>query len=560
MVNQNTEATAYTPKEVLADGVYYWRVRAQVGAAWGNFSEPWSFSKDWSAGGEIVPLLLSPVDDPQGLTPLNALTPDIFRWEPIPGAAAYLLEISTSSAFNDPTLYKATTLKPHHTPVRQLANNRYYWRVTPLDYRDHAGAPSSIFTFVMAWQEIPSLLTPDHDIDARYLPRFTWTAVAGAADYLLEISTQGDFSSIDQSVRIPNTSYTPEKALANNKDYFWRVRAINQQGITGPPTDARSFRADWVYPPVLLSPPDKSINHTYPYFNWAPVAGAERYQIQIAAGNGFSDMIADKTLYNATGYSQPEWKKLIFGGDYFWRVRAIDAQGNVTAWSNEPSFRLVTAPPPNLVYPEPYYVPDAEGMPVHSDRTVAHPVFVWDTTHSWNGGEGPASFTAPDFYSLIVAADRQFANVVFAIESAGNAAAPTRQHPLVNLVDGSLYFWKVTPMRAGLPMAEGTVWETRIDRSFAQLPIDTNTVPDLSHPAAGFVSVAAAPVLGWLPVNGAAHYEVQVARSRDFNTPVNTAGCALCLLCTLAGSSRSHARWGLLVACACDECARSTPG
>jgi hypothetical protein len=531
LVNQNTEATAYTPKEVLADGVYYWRVRAQVGAEWGNFSAPWSFTKDWSASGELLPELLAPVDDPQGLTPLNALTPEIFRWSPISGAAAYLLEISTTDTFNDPNLYKATTLKPYHTPVRQLANNRYYWRVTPLDYRDHAGATSRVFSFVMAWNEIPSLLTPDDDIAARFLPRFTWTAVAGAADYLLEISTQEDFSSIDQSVRTPNPSYTPEKALANNKDYFWRVRAINQQGITGPPTDKRNFRADWVYPPILLSPPDKSINHAYPYFSWTPVAGAERYQIQISFGNGFAllDLIGDETLYNATGYSQPEWKKLVFGGDYFWRVRAVDAQGNFTDWSNEPSFRLVTSPPPNLVYPAPDYVPDAEGMPIHSDPAVAHPVFVWDTTHRWSGlgdpsgGNGPEFFTAPDYYSLTVAADRQFTQIAFAIESAGNAAAPTRVHPLLNLVDGHRYYWKVMPIHDGLPMAEGTVWETRIDRRIAQLPTDTNTVPDLSHPAAGFTSVGSAPVLGWLPVNGATYYTVQVAQARDFSTLVDSA-------------------------------------
>src|SRR5690606_27985610 len=98
-------------------------------------------------------------------------------------------------------------------------------------------------------------------------------------------------------------------------------------------------------PPMQLSPPVRSIYHIYPYFGWTPVAGAERYQIQIASGLGFDDMVDDVTLYNATSYTQPEWRNLDFGGDYYWRVRAKDAQGNTTNWSSEQSFFLVTTPP-----------------------------------------------------------------------------------------------------------------------------------------------------------------------------------------------------------------------
>lgn len=529
VVNQNTYATAYTPKDVLADATYYWRVRAQVGTEWGESSGYWSFTKDWSAEGAILPVLLSPPHDPEGHHPLKALTPDIFRWEPVPGAAAYLLEISSSTSFST-DVYKATTINPSHTPTRHFANARYYWRVTPQDARKRDGKTSTIATFVLDGEETPSLLTPEHGVNTRFLPRFTWTAVPGAVQYLLEISNvenpSTDPGAVTQlKVTTANTSYTLEKALPNGKDWFWRVSAIDAQGVTGKPSSPHRFHADWVHPPILLSPPSRSIYHSYPYFSWAPVVGAERYQIQIASGNRFQDRgatVADVVLYNATSYTQPEWNKLVFGGDYYWRVRAGDAQGNWTSWTDERAaafFQIVTSPPPNLVYPEPYYVPDVEGMPVHTDHTVAHPVFVWDTTHTWDGGNGPAVFTAPLYYSLTVASDREFQNVNFAITSAGNAAAPTRAHPFTNLVDGKVYYWRVTPVYAEQRPPVWTVWETRIDRTFPQLPSDTNTVPDISHPAPGFTAVGTGPVLGWLPVSGAAYYQVEVSQFRDFNAP-----------------------------------------
>ncbi len=525
VVNQNTAATSYTPKEIFVDGTYFWRVRAEVDKAWGNFSEPWSFRKDWSAEAVVKPVLIAPANDSGGQQPIASFSPEHFSWEPVPGAAAYTLEISVSPSFNDAKPFQATTLKTHHTPTTQFANNQYYWRVIPIDFRDHAGEPSEVRAFTFGWNQIPALLTPEDDINARFIPRFTWTAVLGASSYILEISSQENFSDLVETITTKNASYTPEKALANNKDYFWRVRAVSPQKVNGPASEVRRFRASWVESPVLLSPPVRSIQHIYPYFSWTPVAGAERYQIQIATGTGFDNLVEDVTLINAISYSQPEWKEINFGGDYFWRVRAKDAQGNTTNWSSEQSFRFVVSPPPNLIYPEQYYLPDSAGMPVHTDRTIANPIFVWDTTHRFlsgeNGGNGPTAFVYPDYYRLQVATNLEFSNIVWSIDSAGQAAAPTLANPFANMTDNIPYYWRVIPMRENIAMAEGTVWETRIDRTLQQLPLDNDNVPDISHPQDGFITVGAAPILGWLPVANADHYEIQISDHRDFDTLVN---------------------------------------
>ena len=56
----NTTALAYTPRVALADGTYYWRVRAGTMLEWGSYSQSRSFVKDWGASGTLQPTLLAP--------------------------------------------------------------------------------------------------------------------------------------------------------------------------------------------------------------------------------------------------------------------------------------------------------------------------------------------------------------------------------------------------------------------------------------------------------------------------------------------------------------------
>lgn len=546
LVDKATAATAYTPEKSLADGPYYWRVRAEVNRQWSFFSAPWLFTKDWSAGGAVTAQLLAPDDDPVGEFPISAFQPDHFRWEPVPGAATYWLEISSSPTFNNQAdrngYYAVETIEPRHTPISHLRDSVYYWRVTPRDNQNNAGASSPVRSFTYRWDEAPLLVAPasnplhDAPIQLRFVPRFAWEPVLGAAGYRFELSTEADFSSLQLNIATANTDFAPETALANNKDYYWRVKAIrklNQGEVTGPPSEVRRFNANWVSPPQQLTPDDFGAQHTYPYFSWTPVAGAEKYRIKIWG----PEVSIDKTLTNATAYTQPEWKKLFFDADYFWQVQAIDARGNTTDWSEVRQFQFIPAPPPNLIYPEHHYAPDAEGIPVHTDRTIAYPLFVWDTMHvyapvqsatsppTWIS-DGPRVFTYPDSYLLEVANDESFGpgSLVFGMETAGQAAAPTLARPFDNLVDGALYYWRVTPLRNGAPLAwPSTAWPVRIDRNTPQLPIAGDGSMNLYYPPTAFESVAIPPVLGWQPVADAHHYRVEISRDAGFTRIVDSA-------------------------------------
>jgi hypothetical protein len=408
VVDATTVNTRYTPLLALGNGIFYWRVRAAAGSTWGAYSEVWSFEVDWSGAHTTLPITPSLLAPEAGAV-LAAFGHADFSWTPVPGAATYSFQIGRDPDMAS-VVYSAVTVAPHHTPLQRLDNNLYYWRVTPIDNQGHAGTASELRIFTFAWNNAPQLLAPATLAELPFLPRFSWTAVEAAKEYRLQISTQENFVVYDQIVT-RNTDYTPVQALINDRDYFWRVQAIDQRGAASPWSDTRRFRTRWIFQPQLLSPANNSLQLAYPFFSWAPVPSAERYQIQIADNNAFNPKIVDTTLYNVTNYIQPQWTSARGDTAYYWRVLAIDAQGNVTPWSETRSFQFsdptgimgdARATTPNLVYPLQYYVPDADNMPTHGDRSFAWPLFLWDTAHDVSDPTTGNAVTPVDYYRLEV--------------------------------------------------------------------------------------------------------------------------------------------------------------
>jgi hypothetical protein len=63
-------------------------------------------------------------------------------------------------------------------------------------------------------------------------PAFTWTAAAGAADYLLEVDDSPGFSSPVYTATVASTTHTPNTDLPSNTQLYWRVTADNPCGST----------------------------------------------------------------------------------------------------------------------------------------------------------------------------------------------------------------------------------------------------------------------------------------------------------------------------------------
>ena len=380
VVDATTFGLSFTPVKALADGEYFWHVRAYSNTEWGPFSTPRTFTKDWSDGDTLTPQLLAP---PNGALRTTFETTD-FSWQPMSGAATYLLEISPDANFTNVT-YSATTLTPHHTPPQRLATNTYFWRVTPVDAQEHAGRPSAINQFSFQWNSAPQLITPADGLQASFVPTFTWTAVEGAKTYRLQVDTESDFPSPTLYTAY-NTAFVWEKNLSNDAEYFWRVQVVDEAGNTSDWSETRSFRMRWNFKPQLLAPANNSLMQSYPVFQWSPIPGIERYQIQVDESLSFATPLFDEELYNNHTATITRFKEstIYIGAAYYWRVRGIDGQDNLTPWSDIFTFEFDFTTSPNPVYPLPYYLPDSATLPVHDDHTIAGPLFIWDTAHTWS--------------------------------------------------------------------------------------------------------------------------------------------------------------------------------
>ncbi|MBK8047261.1 MAG: hypothetical protein IPK16_09155 [Anaerolineales bacterium] len=381
-VDQDTRGMSYTPTDVWDDGTYYWRVKAGIGTGsnpvWGPYTAIQTFVKDWGDEGTIRPSLINPAAD----AVRSGFIHGDFQWSPVPGAAGYVFEIATDPLMNN-RVYIAESIKAQHTPTVRLTNSNYYWRITPFAYSSSAttrvsGESSEVRRFTIDWSTAPQLLAPDNGLQARFTPRFQWTAVEAAESYVLEVSTDVNFNPANLAEKkvfeTHNTDFTPTDALANDKEWFWHVKAIDGAEGNTNWSEVRSFRMAWGAI-ELLTPANNQIQLAYPFFSWKSVPGARSYQLQIDNSVDFAaPFIADVEIFNVTNYAQPDWR-IVQVSDYYWQVRAKDENGNFGPWSERRAFRISTpldsVVPSNLIYPPPYYAIDAAETPVQ--RQMAPP-------------------------------------------------------------------------------------------------------------------------------------------------------------------------------------------
>jgi hypothetical protein len=84
-------------------------------------------------------------------------------------------------------------------------------------------------------------------------PTLSWDSVPQASDYQLELTSDANFTSIEHSVLVSATSYTPDLDLAAATLYFWRVRASNGCGTSAYSTvfQFRTAGATPLYLPLI---------------------------------------------------------------------------------------------------------------------------------------------------------------------------------------------------------------------------------------------------------------------------------------------------------------------
>ncbi len=104
---------------------------------------------------------------------------------------------------------------------------------------------------------------------------------------------------------------------------------ITKSDVLAPPELAEPLNLS----PIIVSDPKRDPIH----FSWKPVTTAVQYEFQASTTTSFNHIVMDKkvaaTSVDVSGFDP---------GDYFWRIRAIDAKNNLSDPSDSFKFTLVT--------------------------------------------------------------------------------------------------------------------------------------------------------------------------------------------------------------------------
>lgn len=317
-------------------------------------------------------------------------------------------------------------------------------------------------------------------------PTLSWTRVAGATSYQVDISDDSTFSSNVMTLTTTNRRVTPTTHLrsAPNGEIFWRVRSI---GATGPGSPrSTSFFRNALAGPTLVSPaPGATLTQPTdpPILSWTPVAGAVSYTIQVDTDNSFvAPFTIDNATINNTSYLVPN---PLIAQTYSWRVKATLTTGIETNWSEVRTFAPTGLTPATLQSPE--------------DNASTKVV---DVVLDWNPVPGAVR------YDLQISTDQTFLSGVTTYSNlVGTRFSPN------NTLGNDQYWWRVRPYDGGgnfLQWGQVPIWTFQRhwpDQTALQYPPNDAIVGDPFY-------------YQWTAVPHASSYTIELHTSQDFE-PAN---------------------------------------
>src|SRR5262245_2837529 len=402
---QLTTSTSLAPNVVFRDNTYYWRVRALDAA--GN-AGVWNRGPDFVKTFDKVPPTTPPsiknmhmrdnlVDPGTDVDPGTAgyqTQVPIVKWDSVPGAASYLVDVApySSGICAWGTGWRVPTAVPSWSPLgsgwnnikpypdqRQVSydltaltvNQHYCVRVRARGERDSGGqdvygdftylddGTGSAFQFVgfptggactpscnPGYLGADDYVLPARGTLTRLTPLLTWKPLAGHQSYFVLVSKDPNFSNIVDYAFTQVPAYSPRSALQpttfsdETTLYYWAVLpaiSFNGAGAVGDPLSAAAstFQKQSL-PPSQMSPDDGALMTQQPVFQWGTVEGARRYRFQVAQEPTFANPLED-VVTASTSYTP----LTTYPADttLYWRVPADHENLIGLTWSSVRTFQ-----------------------------------------------------------------------------------------------------------------------------------------------------------------------------------------------------------------------------
>ena len=213
-----------------------------------------------------------------------------------------------------------------------------------------------------------------------------------------------------------------------------------------------------------------------PTLKWNAVTGAAKYEVYRARSKD-GDYIKYSTV---TGTSYTNTSYIEDGNTYYYKVRALDANGTAGAWSSIVSVTYRAASTGTLSAPSVTGGKDSQGRP----------------TLKWNAVTGAAKYEVyrarskdGDYIKYSTVTGTSYTNISY-------------------IENGNTYYYKVRALKS-----DGTAgaWSSIVSVTYRAASTGTLSAPTVT----GGNDAQGRPTLKWKAVTGAAKYEVYRARSKD---------------------------------------------
>jgi hypothetical protein len=229
--NGTTKNLVYSPLTVLPAGAtLYWWVRAEGNSGSGLWSEIYSFTIP-------IPLEVLTLETPADNALISDYRPTL-TWNPIQlqegtDFVGYHLQIANENAFANliVDIQQQDPADSSYTFTQELASDSiYFWRVEVTYLDGQPGGWSVVRSFLTPIQSPIPIFPADSATNVDLLPETSWNAVSGASGYMVEISSDRDFTNLLESGTTQDLVFIPTADLPTSTTLYWRVRAVGNNG------------------------------------------------------------------------------------------------------------------------------------------------------------------------------------------------------------------------------------------------------------------------------------------------------------------------------------------
>lgn len=395
---------------------YFWRVKANNTNSSSGWSDIWSFYTRLSNNSLIFP------ENDSNYVDLNVS----LIWNKVPKGDSTSVQISDNFTFVNPINLNNTadsTIQLSGLEYNQLV----YWRVKSFSSFG-SNDWSDIYNFTTKLEPI-SLNSPGNNTE-NVNPNvdLKWSQVNGATKYEVIISDDIEFENIVLDDFSTSNSYA--YLLQNNKVYYWKIRALNDNNFSDW-SEVFTFSTP-IEIPVLTSPINNSILENNSLgLKWKSITGATEYNVFLSESIDFDNNILTNNITTQTSINVND---LTFDKDYFWKVKAV-VNGNETDFSEIWKFRIEKklTPPAKVTLKLP--VNDA----IDLDTLTVN--------FEWNSSSLATS------YNFQLSISDEFSNLI-----ADNSNITETKHSVSNLESNTKYYWRVNAINQDGDSDFSEVW------------------------------------------------------------------------------------------------------